>query len=222
MIIFLIFISFWLGLSLSRSYVVLSLVAIVFLLFVLKRFKLKPFILSLSFLVLGFGLSYIHISLNKTTFQGIVYVAKENYVLLNSGGERLYVYAKNNDYDIGDILTIEGNKEDFSFTKLESSFDFEEYLNKRGVFHSLNAKSIKVNFRNFIRLKQRREKLLQMFNQEERSVVGSILFSDGGDSELTTSLRELHLARFLAASGIFISAFYFVLNQIFFFIKKSV
>ena len=35
-----------------------------------------------------------------------------------------------------------------------------------------------------------------------------MLFSDGGDSDLVTSIRDLHLARFLAASGVFISAFH--------------
>ena len=222
MIIFLIFLSFWLGLSLSRSYIVLSIVAIVFLLFIFKRFSIGQFGISLFAILLGFAISFIHISYNKSSYTGIVYQAKENYVLLNSGGERLYVYAKGHDYDIGDILTIDGNKEDFAFTKLESAFDFEEYLNNKGVFHSLNAKSIKVDFRNFIRIKQRREKLLSIFDKEQRSIVGSILFSDGGDSELTSTLRELHLARFLAASGIFISAFYFILTKIFaLFIKKD-
>ena len=221
MIIFIIFIAFWLGLSISRAYIVLSLVAIVFLLFVCKRFSKSLSVLSLFALLAGLGLSFIQISSNNSSFKGIVYQAKENYVLLNSGGERLYVYAKNNDYDVGDILTIEGNKEDFSFTKLESSFDFEEYLNKRGVFHSVNAKSITVNYRNFIRIKQRREKLLKMFNKEQRSVIGAILFSDSDDTELTSTLRELHLARFLAASGIFISAFHFALTKLFFFIKKD-
>ena len=221
MIIFLIFLSFWLGLSLSRSYIVLSIVAIVFLLFVLKRFSKRLFYISLFVLLLGFGCSFIQISYSKDSYSGIVYYAKENYILLNSGGERLYVYAKNHDYDIGDFLTIEGNKEDFDFTKLESSFDFEEYLNKRGVFHSLKAKTIKVDFRNFIRLKSRREKLLKMFDKEQRSIVGSILFSEGEESELTSTLRELHLARFLVASGIFVSAFYFVLKKLFFFIKKD-
>ena len=60
-----------------------------------------------------------------------------------------------------------------------------------------------------------------MFTKEERSIVGSILFSEGEDSELTSTLRELHLARFLSASGIFISAFYFVLTKLFFFIRKD-
>ena len=221
MIIFLIFLAFWLGLSISRSYIVLVIVAIVFLLFVYKRFSIKLSCISLFALLSGFGLSFLQISHDTNSFHGIVFQAKENYILLNSGGERLYVYAKGNSYDIGDILTIEGNKEDFDFTKLESSFDFEEYLNKKGVFHAIKAKSIKVDFRNFIRLKSRREKLLKMFDKEQRSIVGSILFSEGEESELTSTLRELHLARFLAASGIFVSTFYFVLTKLFFFIKKD-
>ena len=149
------------------------------------------------------------------SFQGLVYATSENYFLFNSGGERLYVYSKNHSYDIGDILTIEGEKEELSFTTLESSFDFKDYLNKKGVYRSLKVKSVKINYRNFIRIHQRREKLLSMFNKEQRSVVGAILFSDGDDSELVTSLRELHLARFLAASGIFVSAFHFALKKIF-------
>ena len=221
MIVFLVFIAFWLGLTISGSYIVISLVALVFLLFTYKRFSKALFFVTLSALGLGFGFSFINISYSKSSYQGIVYVAKENYVLLNSGGERLYVYLKGHDYDIGDILTISGDKEDFSFTRLESSFDFASYLNKRGVYHSIKVKSVKVNFRNFIRLRNRREKLLKMFNEEERSIVGSILFSENGDSDLSNNLRELHLARFLAASGIFISAFYFVLRKLFGFFLKD-
>ena len=221
MIIFLIFLSLWLGLALSKSYLVLSIVAVVFLLFTFKRFSKYTCAICSLFLCIGFGLSWIKINTSDSPIHGVVYASKENYYLLNSGGERLYVYSKGHDYDIGDILTIEGAKEELSFTTLESSFDFEEYLNNRGVYHCLKVKSVKVNFHNFIRLKQRREKLLAMFNEEERSIVGSILFSDGNDSELTTNIRELHLARFLAASGIFISAFYFVLRKLFGYMMKD-
>ena len=212
MIIFLIFLSFWLGLSIPGAYVALSLVAIVFLLFIYKRFPKTPFFICLTALFLGFGYSFINISYPKTSYQGIVYIAKDNYFLLNSGGERLYVYSKNHSYDIGDILTIQGEKEDLSFETLESSFDFKSYLNKRGVFKSLKIRRIKVNYHNFIRINERRRKLLSRFNEEEKSIVGAILFSDGGESELSNTLRELHLARFLAASGIFISVFNVVLK----------
>ena len=217
MIIFLIFLSFWLGLSISRAYIALSLVAIVFLLFVYRRFSKVSLIVCSSALALGIVLSFLNIRspISKSSYQGLVYSTSENYFLFNSGGERLYVYAKNHSYDIGDILTIEGQKEEFDFSTLESSFNFKDYLNKRGVYRSLKVKKAKVNYHNFIRIHQRREKLLSMFNKEQRSIVGAILFSDGDDSELTTNLRELHLARFLAASGIFISAFHFILKKIF-------
>ena len=215
MIIFLIFIAFWLGLVISKTYIVLALVAVVFLLFVFKRFSKNLCIVCLSTLALGFALSFVRFSFFKQSYQGIVYESKENYFLFNSGGERLYVYSKGHSYEIGDLLTIAGEKEELSFTKLESSFDFEKYLNNRGVYSALKAKNIKVDFHNFIRLKERREKLLSMFNQEERSIVGLILFSDSADSELSSSLKELHLARFLSASGIFISFFYTVLKLLF-------
>ena len=216
MILLLIFLSFWLGLALSSAYIALGIVAIVFLLFVYKRFNKYSLLVCSLTLLLGFSLSFLKFSSypSKNTFPGLVYEAKENYFLFNSGGERLYVYSKNHNYDIGDFLTISGEKEDFSFTRLESSFDFAGYLNKRGVFHSLKAKKVKVNFHNFIRIHERRNKLLSQFNEDEASLVGSILFSDGGDGEINGSLKELHLARFLSASGLFISAFYFALRKL--------
>ena len=179
------------------------------------------FLISFLMMGLGFGFSFIKFAYQKTTYQGLVYSTSENYILINSGGERLYVYVKNHSYDLGDILEIEGAKEELSFTMIESSFDFKSYLNKKGVYHSLKAKNIDVKYHNFIRLNERREKLLSRFSNEERSIIGAILFSDGNDSELSASLRELHLARFLATSGLFISAFYFVLKKLLGFILKD-
>ena len=213
MILLLIFLSCWLGLALSSAVVALSLVTIVFLLFVLKRFKLKTFLLCLFFFVISSPISFLHVSYDKTLFKGFVYQSKENYFLFNSGGERLYVKCQNHSYDIGDYLSIEGTKEDLSFTTIESSFDFEEYLNKRGVFKALVIKNVSTKFHNPIRIQSRREKLLANFNSETKSIIGSILFSDGDDSELSNNLRNLHLARFLSASGLFIHAFYLCLNR---------
>lgn len=221
MIVFLIFIAFWLGLSLTSAYIALSIVAIVFLIFTFKRFSKSHFVFCASFLLLGFIASFVQPSYNKSSYQGLVYDAKENYFLLNSGGERLYVYAKNHSYDIGDILTIEGKKEDLSFDSLESAFNFKSYLNKRGVYKSLKVKRVKVNYRNFIRIKERRKKLLAQFSKEQQSIVGAIMFSDGGDSEISDTLRELHLARYLGASGIFVGFFHLILKFLFTLLLKD-
>ena len=171
-------------------------------------------LLCMGGIVLGFGYSFIKPSYNKQSYSGFVYTVKENYFLLNSGGERLYVYAKNHTYDLGDYLSISGKKEELDFTVLESGFDFKSYLNKKGVFYSLNAKRIEVKWHNFIRINESREKALSHFNKEERSVVGAILFSDGDESATSESLTNLHLARFLSASGLYISLFALGLNYI--------
>ena len=171
-------------------------------------------LLCLGGIVLGLGYSFIKPTYSKKSYSGIVYTVKENYFLFNSGGERLYVYSKGHSYDLGDYLTISGKKEELDFTVLESGFDFKSYLNKKGVFSSLNPKHIEVKWRNFIRINESREKALSHFNDEERSIVGAILFSDGGESATSESLTNLHLARFLSASGLYISLFALGLNYL--------
>ena len=214
MILFLFFIGFYLGNVLTRSLIILLIVTALFLLFVYKRFKLIPLFISLGGVVLGFGLSFVNFSYNKTTYSGFVYTAKENYFLLNSGGERLYVYSKGHSYDLGDYLSIEGKKEELDFTTLESGFDFKDYLNNKGVFHSLNAKKITVKWHNFIRIKEARDKALSHFNKEEKAIVGSILFSDGEESETSARIANLHLSRFLSASGLYVGLFALILNYL--------
>lgn len=171
-------------------------------------------LLCLGGIVLGLGYSFIKPTYSKKSYSGIVYTVKENYFLFNSGGERLYVYSKGHSYDLGDYLTINGKKEELDFTVLESGFDFKSYLNKKGVFSSLNPKHIQVKWHNFIRINESREKALNHFNDEERSIVGAILFSDGGESATSESLTNLHLARFLSASGLYISLFALGLNYL--------
>ena len=215
MIIFLFFIGFYLGNVLTRSLIILLIVTAIFLLFVFKRFKLIPLLISLGGVVLGFGLSFIHISYNnKTTYEGFVYTAKENYFLLNSGGERLYVYSRGHTYDLGDYLSIEGKKEELDFATLESGFDFKEYLNNKGVFHSLNVKRINVKWHNFVRINEARNKALSHFNKEERAIVGLILFSDGEESETTSRITNLHLSRFMSASGLYVGLFALMFNYL--------
>ena len=214
MIIFLFFISFYLGNVLTTSLVIFIILTIIFLLLVLKRFKLIAFLVSFGGVILGLSISFIHFSYNKVTYSGFVYAAKENYFLINSNGERLYVYSRGHQYDLGDYLTIEGKKEELDFTTLESGFDFKDYLNKRGVFHSLAPSHIKVKWHNFIRINKMRESALSRFNTKERKIVGQLLFSDGEDNETSDSLTNLHLARFLSASGLYVGLFAVIINYL--------
>ena len=157
--------------------------------------------------IIGVGISYIKIDIKKESYSGIVIDSHPNYFLILSGVEKLYSYNKNNEYEIGDYLKITGQKEELSFTTLESQFDFKDYLNKKGVYYSLKVKTIEVKFSNPIRIRNRREKFLSHFNDQTRNLIGALLFSDSEDDETINDAKELHIGRLINASGIFIYAY---------------
>lgn len=221
MSIFLIFISLILGIAFRKSYIVIGIVYFLLALILSNRL-VKHKRLSLTLLgvfLFGFGISFINISYpQKTSYVGIVYETKENYFLFNSNGEKLYCYEKNNHREIGDLLTIKGQKEDFDFATLESDFNFTSFLNNKGVYHALNIKSVKVNFTNPLRLKSFKYYFLNKFDEKTRTSVKSILFSDHDDNELTNAVSQLHLSRLINAGGLYFNALLTVL--MYFFEKK--
>lgn len=97
--------------------------------------------------------------------------------------ERLYVNIKDNPYEIGDYLSISGNKQQLNFSTLESDFDFTAYLEKKGVRNELLVKQISINFKTPIRIKEVRNNFLSHFDEDTRNVVSSLLFSDGNEGK---------------------------------------
>lgn len=222
MILLFFFISYWLGLSFRYCWYIflLLILGIVFLLF--KKYKKKFALISLSIFLLGVGVSFIKIeNPKKQTFQGIVYEVKDNYFLFSSGLERLYVYEKNTNREIGDILEIKGKEDDLSFTTLESGFDFEDYLNKKGVYHSLTISKITSKFECPLQLHRIRKFFLDRFQTANSSILSSILFSESFNSELDSSIRNLHLGKFLSANGTYIYIFLSVFAYLFHFLLKE-
>ena len=154
-----------------------------------------------------------------------MYEVKDNYFLFNSNGERLYVYEKNNTREIGDILDIQGEKKDKDFAVLESAFDFNEYLNKKGVFSELVPSKITVKFSPPLKLQSARRFFLSGFEGDTKSLVSSILFSMSDESNIDSSIRSLHLGKFISANGtyiyLFIGFFTFVSRYIVDFVGSS-
>ena len=201
--------AFILGLSLSRSFIVIGIIYLIFFLWLcLHQKKKKLSLLSLLIFAIGVGISYIHISYNnRSQFDGIVYEVKDNYFLFNSGGEKLYCYEKNHHYEIGDILLIKGKSDKYDFIMLESDFNFNNYLRDKGVYKELIIDSISYKFKTPIRLKSFRNYFLNKFDESTKVSIGALLFSDHDDNELSTSINSLHLYRLFSAGGLFFHAF---------------
>ena len=222
MIIFLIFIFFWLGLSLRYSAIVFIVILLILLAIVFYKFRHKVALICFGVALIGFGITYINIDINKgNSFEGMVIEAKTNYFILLSKGEKLYSYSKDNEYEIGDYLKIKGRKTELSFTMIESQFDFKDYLNKKGIKYELEAEIVSLSFKNPIRIKRGRNKFLSHFSEESRGIISAILFSDGS-GETVEIIDQMHLGRLINASGIFIYAFlHFFTFILEFFIKNK-
>ena len=91
----------------------------------------KRFIVICTFiflLVLIVGLVNLKTFQEAENFTGIVIKRSEGYFIVFDGFERIYV--KSDDLNIGlfDIIRINGNYSEISFSSIESEFDFKKYL----------------------------------------------------------------------------------------------
>ncbi len=212
MILFAFLISFSIGLLFRYHVAACAIASIIYLIFIYKRTNKYVFCISILLIAIGVGISFINIvHAAQSEYKGIVSEVSDNYFIFISRGERFYIYSKGHPYEIGDVLYIKGIKTNLNFTTLESSFDFKDYLLKKGVLSALEPHSIKSEFLTPIRLKSGREAFLSHFDKESASLIKMILFSKGGSSETADKIKAFHLSRFLSTSGIY---FHFFLNTV--------
>lgn len=207
MIIFLFFLLFWIGLSFRYSYFVFVILALGISFFIFKKYKIKIASIGLLFFAVGIGISYIQIDIKTNRYDGFVIESKDNYFIMLSKFEKLYVYEKNNKYEIGDYLSITGSKEKLNFTKLESQFDFSSYLERKGIRYELAPSKILSKYQSIIPIQSLKHNFLHKFDEKTRQVVGSLLFSDYDSSETIDNLESLHLSRLVNMSGVYIYVF---------------
>ena len=220
MIIFLYFLLFWCGLSFKYSFIIFPLIGVFLSFIIFKKYKWKIGLIGIALFSIGLGVSYIHFDNRSTTYEGIVIESRDNYFLFLSKGEKLYVYNRENTYEMGDYLSIKGKKEKNDFTTIESQFDFNDYLSKKGVDYGIEAYQIETKWACPIRLHAKRKEFLSHFDTDTRQVVGSLLFSDYDNSETISSIKTLHLARLVNMSGIYLYAFIGVFEFFFSFLLK--
>lgn len=215
MVILVFFLLYWIGLSFRYHYVVFLIVAIILVSLTFRKFKKKIAIFSICFFLIGIGVSYINIDINREVYDGFVSESKDNYFLLFSKLERLYVYKKNNTYEIGDYVSVSGYKQNLNFSLLESDFNFTEYLEKKGVRYELKYKTIDLKFKTPLRIREGRNAFLSHFDDDSREVISSLLFSDGDGGKLGNSVDNLHLSRLVNMSGIYIYVFLAIIDFLF-------
>lgn len=171
-----------------------------------KKGSLKLFGGALLF---GFLFSFIGswVDSTKTSLTGVVVESKTNYFIFQSAFCRYYVYSKNNSYEVGDILKIEGKVVTFTSTSYEGYFSFGDYLSSKGVkyqFYSYKTSSI---FSTPIRLKEKETNFLSQFDTETSAFLNALLFNQKDyNSSLIALTQSLSLLSIFSNSGLVYSA----------------
>lgn len=199
--------SLFIGINIRTSIIFGAIESVILLGFLFYRFGRKFALFSLISVLVGVSLSFIRFDFNKKEYSSLVVEVKENYFIVSSSLEKMYVYEKAHNREIGDILSIQGEKKKLDFTTLESDFDFATYLNNKGIYYELVPTKITVKFSNPIRMHHYKKEFLSQFNDGTKALVSSILFGDSRESDTTNILRELHLYRIISNSGVFLHLF---------------
>lgn len=196
--LFLLFILFTFVSSFFYPYLfILFFLLVAFYLYRYKNEKKKLFVLLIleCFFI---GLRSIHIK--STHYEGIVVEAKENYYLFSSLKGSFYVSEKNNQKEEGDILTLKGKIEPISFITLESQFDFQDYLKKKGYRYEIKVEGEKKHFLQPFRKKKWLKELANHFDVQTYAVIKKLFFNYGTkeNSALIDDVTELHFYTLLS------------------------
>lgn len=205
MIALIFFLSLLLGILLTKEYILCIVLFCCLLIICLMKLGKKSIKFLLITFALGTGLSFINITRDTPKVTGIVELAKDNYYIINSFGERLYVYEKRNEVNPGDILVLYGERTELNFPTLESQFDFKTYLNNKGVKAEFKVIKTVVKYHSIFKIKVYKEKLLSKFkNEDDIQFASSILYSDYDENDILNI--PIHVTKLIRCGGFYINS----------------
>ena len=208
-----------LGLYFARNNTVISiLICLTYFGFVLYRFGKKKFIVFAAFFVVGIIIPKIPLPLNEgPQYRGFVIDARDNYYIFQSKFEKYYVYSKENEFEVGDKLVLNGKTQNLKFNTYESQFDFKQYLNNKGVTKQLNVSSTIVEKNSFIKIHHFKNKLVSKFDENTATLISAFLFNDKDFDSPIIKLADRGSILFLfSLSGVYLHALFAISNYLLF------
>lgn len=127
---------------------------------------------------------------------GMVILAKQNYYFFQTMKGRYYIYEKDNQKVEGDLLSLYGTIKPFSYETLESQFDFQDYLTKKGCIGQMHVYQEKYIMHSLFP----RKKILSFYQEKMSSSSFSFLkrFFFQESSSWGNEIENLHFYALLA------------------------
>lgn len=161
-------------------------------------------------------MAFLTISMNTSSSNffkgyGVVQESKENYYLLKTRKTTYYIYEKSNEKEIGDFLYLEGSVREMNFVVIESQFDFQEYLEHKGVFHQLNVYKEEYKIKSIFKTRAILRYLNTVCDEKTFLLTKLLLFGESSDGLLSSLMDDLHYYSFFTIGSFF---FRFLFNKL--------
>ena len=206
-----------LGLIAGSLFFNFSLISIIIVLtFLFKNYKSKNKIILFAsmFLYCIFVMLLTshtnNISINKTM---IVVQVKDNYVIVKDIFRKYYLSAKNNGYEVGDLIKIKGDICKIKMHAIESHFDFEKYLENNGIYFEIITSETNIIFKSFFSRRELIEKHISGYNDQSKELIKSIVFGMSRGDNLK-EYSNTSLAYFLSLNNYLLTTLFFGINKI--------
>ena len=179
----------------------------------------KRFIVICTFIFLLFlivGLVNLKTFQEAENFTGIVIKRSEGYYIVFDGFERIYV--KSDDLNIGlfDIIRINGNYSEISFSSIESEFDFKKYLEYQGISRQIYQNSYTHVLKLNINCSIFKNKIIDSLSSEKSKIIVNTILLDNIQygSSLESALSSNSILYLFSLSGMYLNFFSYKLTNI--------
>ena len=182
--------------------------------FVIKN-DAKKLVIVFAFLIYGILLIIQkHSILDENIFiNGIVTKKSDNYVILTTLKGNFYIYHKNNNFELFDIIKVNGYIKSIDDTSLEGEFSFKNYLYGENVEYQLYIKEFSYLFENPLSFDGGINQYLDRLNDDAKYIVGNIIFNKSY-SNYDNLFNKLGISYLLSFSSIYIYITFNILNSI--------
>ena len=177
------------------------------------------FLIILCSVSILFSLLPISTLQNDGVFTGVVIEKKNSYVILFDGLEKIYLKIKDENVDLFDLIQVNGELAEFLPYKkpLESGFNFANFLDDKGVYREITAKSYTTLINNPLNIVQIKNTILSQFPAiHEQVIIKALLFGESSyDNEVYVSLKSAGLLILMNFSGLLVNTLFYNLNRLF-------
>lgn len=203
--------------ALFYKYPLISLIVTFVFIFYFRK-KKEVMLVIITYLTIIFTIIISQICFfNEVKQVMLVVEEKENYILVSNLIKKYYLPIKNNTYEVGDLLFVDGTIDKIQMHAIESHFDFQDYLNNKGVFYEIDLNEISTIFNNPWRKREVIKWYLNKLTPETQDLVSSLVFGNSRSKTLTNYNNSL-FNLYLSLNHLFVSSLFYFFYA---FIKKK-